>query len=125
MSSRKRASWWLTPVAVLVGLAMAVPVTAKPRSSRHGKPYRVEKLDKELKSRSGQLFGTSRVIITIKPGQESNAVKEIGRLGGRTGRRLQLVNGMSVELPNRVIKMLSERSEVVSIHYDRPIASRI
>jgi serine protease AprX len=121
MSSRKRASWWLIPVAVLVGLATAVPVTAKPRSSRHGKPYRVEKMDKELKSRSGQLFGTSRVIITIKPGQESNAAKEINRLGGRTRRKLQLVNGMSVELPNRVIKMLSERSEVVSIHYDRPI----
>ena len=29
---------------------------------------------------------------------------------------------MAVELPNRVIKQVSERSEVLSVHFDRPIA---
>ena len=47
------------------------------------------------------------------------------KLGGRTWRRLQLVNGLSVELPNRVIKALSERSEVLSVHYDRPTAAHM
>jgi serine protease AprX len=125
MSSRKRASWWLTPVAVLVGLMIAIPVDAKPQHHRRGKPVRVEKLDKELRTRSGRLVGTSRVIITFKPGQENNAAQEIKRLGGKTRRRLQLVSGMSVELPNRVIKALSERSEVVSIHFDRPISAHM
>jgi serine protease AprX len=111
------------PVAVLVGLMIASPVDAKPQ--RRGKPQRVEKLDRELKSRSTKLTGSSRVIITLKPGHEQNASQEVKRLGGRLGRRLQLLNGMTVELPNRVIKALSERSEVLSIHYDRPIEAHM
>ncbi len=75
-----------------------------------------------MKSRSTRLFGTSKVILTINPGQEANAEKEIKKLGGRVGRRLKLVDGMAVELPNRVIKQISERSEVLSVHFDRPIA---
>ena len=62
------------------------------------------------------------MILTVKPGQEANAEKEIRKLGGRLGRRLKLVDGMAVELPNRVIKVISERSEVLSVHHDRPIA---
>ena len=53
-------------------------------------------------SRSKRLLGTSKVILTINPGQEANAEKEIKKLGGRVGRRLKLVDGMAVELPNRV-----------------------
>jgi serine protease AprX len=125
MSPRMRASWWLMPVAVLVGLMIASPVDAKPQRHKRGKPQRVEKLDKELRSRSAKLTGTSRVIVTLKPGQENNASQEVRRLGGRMGRRLQLLNGMTVELPNRTIKALSERSEVLSIHYDRPISAHM
>jgi serine protease AprX len=65
------------------------------------------------------------VILTIKPGQEANAEKEIKKLGGRLGRRLKLVDGMAVELPNRVIKQISERSEVLSVHHDRPTAGHL
>ena len=36
-----------------------------------------------------------------------------------------MINGLVVELPNRVIKQLSERSEVISIHYDRPTESHM
>ena len=32
---------------------------------------------------------------------------------------------MAVELPNRVIKHISERSEVLSVHFDRPIAGHM
>ena len=123
MRVRKRVSSWLTAAFVLISL-LAGSVAADAalgrgqRRSRHHQ--RFEKLDGELKSRSGRLTGTSRVILTIKPGQENNAYQEIRRLGGRLGRRLKLIDGMVVELPNRVIKQLSERSEVISIHYDRP-----
>ena len=78
-----------------------------------------------MQLRSSRLLGTSKVILTINPGQEANAEKEIRRLGGRVGRRLRLVNGMAVELPNRVIKQISERSEVLSVHFDRPIAGHM
>jgi serine protease AprX len=119
---------WLTPVLVLVGLiAFSAPVAAKPGSSKHrrGNQHRVEKLDRELKDRSKKLFGTSRVIITLKPGQDTNASQEVRKLGGRLGRKLKLIDGMVVELPNRVIKALSERSEVLSIHYDRPLNAHL
>ncbi len=138
MRSRKRQLTWQTGALVLAALvAFAVPVAAKPGSqskkwtskasaSKHsGREQRFDKpdkLDKDSRSRSGRLLGTSKVIITIKPGQEANAEKEVRKLGGRLGRRLKLVNGMAVELPNRVIKQIAERSEVLSVHFDRPIA---
>ena len=71
-------------------------------TARSGKQQRGnQKLDKEMKSRSSRSLGTSKVILTINPGQEADAEKEIKKLGGRVGRRLKLVNGMAVELPNR------------------------
>jgi serine protease AprX len=112
-------------LALVAAVALAAPVDAKP-ARKHGRGYqRYEKLDRELKNRSGRLLGTSRVIITVKPGHEDNAAKEVKKLGGRLGRNLRLINGMTVELPNRVIKALSERSEVLTIHYDRPIAMHL
>jgi serine protease AprX len=108
-------------------IAFSAPVAAKPGSSKHrrGNQQRVEKLDREMKDRSKKLFGTSRVIITLKPGQDANASQQVKQLGGRLGRKLKLIDGMVVELPNRVIKQLSERSEILSIHYDRPLAGHL
>jgi serine protease AprX len=123
MRSRKKVTSWLAASLALIGLlAGSVAAEAGPRRNRHkGNQYqRFQKLDRELTARSGRTSGTSKVILTFKPGQEENAQKEIRKLGGRLGRRLSLINGMVVELPNRVIKQLSERSEVISIHHDRP-----
>ena len=139
MRSRQRQPSWPTAALVLACLfAFAAPVAANagplgklltskanPNKQRSGKQQRFEKLDKEMKSRSTRLLGTSKVILTINPGQEANAEKEIKKLGGRVGRRLKLVDGMAVELPNRVIKKISERSEVLSVHFDRPIAGHM
>ena len=129
MSVRQRVSRWLTPAAVLVGLlalALVGDASAGPRGHRNRRqPQRVERIDKELKARSGRLGGTSHVIIQIKPGQDGNASQEVRKLGGRVGRKLKLIDGMVVELPNRVIKALSERSEVISIHYDRPTGQHL
>jgi serine protease AprX len=76
-----------------------------------------DKIDKILKSRAGQ-GGTSRVIVTLKPGADLSA--DVRKLGGRLGRKLGLINGQVVELPNAVIRKLAELSFVESIHYDRP-----
>ena len=135
MRSRQRQLTWQTGALVLAALvAFAAPVAAKPgppgkkwtskaSASKHtGRQERFQKLDQESRSRSGRLLGTSRVILTIRPGHEANAEKEVRKLGGQVGRRLRLVNGLAVELPNRVIRRIAERSEVVSVHFDRPIA---
>ena len=134
MRSRFRQLTWQTAALVLAGLvAFAAPAAAKPgpgnklwsskrQQAASGRSQRFDKLDRDMMSRSKRLLGTSKVILTINPGQEANAEQEIKKLGGRIGRRLSLVNGMAVELPNRVIKQISERSEVLSVHFDRPIA---
>jgi len=122
MRARKRKSSWLTPALVLAGLmAMASPVAA---SSGPGSGNGRQKLDKPLQARSGQL-GSSRVVLTVRPGQEDNATQEVRKLGGRVGRRLRLISGMSIVLPNSAIKQLAERSEILSLHLDRPTASNL
>jgi serine protease AprX len=62
--------------------------------------------------------GWSRVIVTLKPGAEASGV--ISKLGGRFGRKLQLINGMAAELPNGVIKRLAAHPAVARLDFDRP-----
>jgi serine protease AprX len=79
-----------------------------------------KKLDKVLTGRAGKL-GTSRVIIRLKPGADASS--EVKKLGGRMKRRLASIDGQVIELPNFVLAKLAERSEILSIHYDRPTGS--
>jgi serine protease AprX len=65
--------------------------------------------------------GTSRAIIVLKPGGDASS--EVARLGGRLGRRLSLINGLSVELPNRVLRRLADHPAVARIIWDRPLDS--
>jgi serine protease AprX len=119
----RRLKSWLTAGFLLISfLAGSVAAEAESRrGNRKGRnQQRHEKLDREIKARSTRQSGTSRVILTVRPGQEQNAQQEIRKLGGRYGRRLKLIDGMVAELPNRIIKQLSERSEVISVHFDRP-----
>jgi serine protease AprX len=125
MRLRIRQSW-LTAAVVLLGLTvLAAPVSAKPGRHGKGKQVRVEKLDRDLKSRSSRLVGTSPVILTVAPGHAANAAQQVKKLGGRVGRQLLLIDGLVVELPNRALRALSERSEVISLHYDRPVAQHM
>jgi serine protease AprX len=103
--------------ALMVGLGSPA-LAAKGNDRDH------RKLDRVLTSRAGKL-GTSRVIITLKPGHDDNASKEVRKLGGRVRRRLAAINGQAIELPNFVIRKLAERSEVLSIHYDRPTSGEM
>jgi serine protease AprX len=126
----RRVNSWVTAAIVLAGLVvLAAPVAAESGSRRQGSNRghnnKISKLDGESRSRASKLFGTSRVIITLKPGEDERAAQEVRRLGGRLGRKLRLIDGIAAELPNRVIKALSERSEVLSIHYDRPAVTHM
>jgi serine protease AprX len=97
-------------LALVVGLGG--PALAKP-----GPSEKRDKLDKLLQDRAGK-GGTSRVIVTLKSGADVSS--DVQRLGGKFGRKLGLINGQVVELPNAVLRKLADLSAVESIHYDRP-----
>jgi serine protease AprX len=107
-----------TRVALVAALIVGVGAPAFAKGHQRDR----RKIDRILTARAGKL-GTSRVIITLKPGADASG--EVRKLGGRLGRRLAGINGQVVELPNFVIQKLAERSEVLSIHYDRPTGGEL
>jgi serine protease AprX len=101
--------------ALLCLLGAAAPAAAKP-----GDHY---KLDRKLNDRAEKGgSNTSRVIITLKPGWDgSTDFKQYGKLG----RKLGLINGQVVELPNWLLKRVADLPMVDSIHWDRPTAGHL
>jgi serine protease AprX len=82
------------------------------------KPTDHPKLDKKLNERADRGgVGTSRVIVTLKPGLDVNDL--VTKLGGKRGRKLNLISGQVVELPNFVLRKLANDPAVASIHWDR------
>ena len=75
-----------------------------------------EKLDDALKAKAKR-SGWSRAIVTWN-GQEDSA--QLSGLGGRLGRRLELINGQVIELPNGQLKKLAALDIVARIDEDRP-----
>ena len=90
---------------------------AGPAFAANGNDPNRQKLDRALSQRAGKP-GTSRVILRLRPGADASS--EVRKLGGKAGRRLGLIDGQAVEIPNAVLYKLAERSEIVSIHDDRP-----
>lgn len=98
--------------AVAVGLAS--PALAQSGASTYNNN---RKIDRELTRRTGW-GGTSRIIITLKPGWDAS--NDVRRLGGRVRRHLGIINGTAIELPNFLIKKLAEHPAIERIYYDRP-----
>jgi serine protease AprX len=107
--------WARLALALALFVGLAVPGYAKDRDDNRG--YH-QKLDKVLNKRSLQGGGTSRVIIRFKAGW--GEPDEIRKHGAKLGRKLRLINGRVVELPNSVIRRIADHPAVQSIHYDRP-----
>ena len=101
-------------LALLVGFA--APGYAKDKPGDH------KKLDTILNSRAGR-GGTSRVIITFKPGW--GEPDEVRKHGSRLGRKLRLINGRVAEVQNSVLKRLADHPAVASIHFDRPTSGAL
>jgi subtilisin family serine protease len=79
-------------------------------------------LDSELSDRSKDRNGSvnrTRVIVTLKPGTE---LKPEFMIFSR-GSSLDLINGRVLELPNGLLKKLSDQPGVLTVHFDRPIKS--
>ncbi len=126
-----------------MGLAAALvfvlgsPPTAFAQSGRAGQNGQSghsddPKLDRKLNERERTVKGgTSRVIILLKPGwggsqtsgnsDDRDPSNEVRKRGGTLGRRLGLINGMVVELPNKVLRNLAHHPAVDRIVWDRPL----
>ncbi|MGH9310091.1 MAG: S8 family peptidase [Vicinamibacterales bacterium] len=107
-----------TRVALVAALVVGLGAPAMAKGNQRDR----KKIDRVLTARAGKP-GTSRVIIRLKPGADASG--EVKKLGGRLGRRLTGINGQAIELPNVAIRKLAERSEVLSIHYDRPTGGEL
>ena len=92
--------------AVISAGVFPAPLSAQPAN-----------IDSALQSRANH-GGWSRVIVTLKPGGEAGAA--ISKLGGRFGRKLNLINAMVIELPNGQIKKLAAHPAVARLDLDRP-----
>jgi serine protease AprX len=103
--------------AALVCLLGATPVLAAGVGNAL-RPGDHPKLDRKLNDRSLKGSGTSRVIVILKTGFDDSA--DVKKLGGKTGRWLDSINGHVAELPNNVIRRLADNPAVASIHWDRP-----
>jgi serine protease AprX len=96
-------------------LGAAAPAAAKP-----GDHYKLDRKLNDRASRGGS--GLSRVIIQVKPGWDgSNDFKRFGKLGKKLG----LINGQVVELPNGLLKHVADLPFVESIHWDRPTGGQM
>jgi serine protease AprX len=75
------------------------------------------KLDDELTRKAqGNISGTTRVIVTLQPGAELPA--ELKRF--THSRKLGIINGHVVDVPNRLLSVLAANPSIFRIHYDRP-----
>src|SRR4051794_14378528 len=128
---RRKAVWGPKRYLIATVLILAATAPQALAASHHAQPGhhaqlavphkpRVDKLDKELTARAARNPSqTTRVIVTLQPGAE--LPPEFARLAKRHG-KLRIINGDVVDLPNGVIKALSNHPSVFNVRYDRPIA---
>src|SRR5262245_53181973 len=76
------------------------------------------KMDDEVTRRSnGLINGKTRVIVTLVPGAELPPQFKKFSLN----RKLDLINGEVLELPNGVLKQVASHPSIFRVHYDRPL----
>jgi subtilisin family serine protease len=92
------------------------PVTPGNGPSRRVRNYKVD--DELTARRNRNPLGRSRVIVTLVPGAQLPS--EFRRFA-RGDRRLDIINGLELDLPNSVIRQLESRPEIFRVHYDRPV----
>jgi serine protease AprX len=99
----------------------------------HVKNYRLDDaLETLSRDRNGSV-NTSRVIVELKPGHElpkefKNYARRFAVGGTNSGgfdNNLDLINGLVLELPNNLLKKLSDKGEVLRVHADRPIKGHV
>jgi len=80
------------------------------------------RMDDEVERRSKESplgLGKTQVIVTLEPG--ADLPKEFQQFS--KNRKLDLIGGEVLEVPNRLLKRLSDAPHVLEVHYDRPTRS--
>ncbi|PYR89740.1 MAG: hypothetical protein DMF84_23735 [Acidobacteria bacterium] len=103
----------------LAGTALTLVCLLGATASAAATPGDHPKLDRKLNDRAAKGgSSTSRVIVMLKPGFDASA--DYKKVGGKLGRRLNLINGQVVELANNQLRKLADSPAVERIHWDRP-----
>ena len=122
MATRWRGLSWIGQVvgiACLIGLAAPDGVAAAGPKGPKQEQKQQRKLERELERQADAQVGRTRVIVVLKPGVDpSQHVKE---LGGKIVRQLKLIDAIVVDLPAGKIRKLAEQTDLVSLHFDRPV----
>jgi serine protease AprX len=93
--------------------------SAAAAAARRPHVARVEKLDKALSQRAKRdPSGRTRAIVTLQPGAALPSNGPFRKL-----RKLGIINGYVVELPNRLLNELAAHPAIFRIIEDRPVAS--
>jgi serine protease AprX len=121
---RKPTATALSALVCLFGLTATVdaspgkPAKAKIVREFDRKPTDHPKLDRKLNDRADRgAAAKSRVILELNPGYDLGDVVE--KLGGRRGRKLNIIGGELIELPNNMLRKLAEHKAVKAMHHDR------
>ena len=108
--------------AVLLGLFALFVVSATSVDAAKGKGPRHAKLDSRLNELADQ-GGDSSVIIEFN--DETDAVNLVKSHGGKSGRRLAILNARVATVSNRKLKLLANDPRVKRIHLDRPATGMV
>ena len=131
LSARRKAVWTLLRLvasSALVILGLSSNAIAEGRHNREARKARPSapnsnaqhyRLDKELSFRAvhHQALRKTHAIVTLKPGAQLPPGLE-----RFTTRKLDIINGYVVDLPNGLLKLFAMHPAVARIHYDRPAA---
>jgi serine protease AprX len=92
---------------------------ARVRPNAANSQVRSYKLDREATVQSARTSGTTHAIIELQPGAQLPAeYRQYAQADGR----LDIINSLVVDIPNRLLKQVANNPVVARIHYDRPIA---
>ena len=127
---RKKAVWGRSFVIGLMAVLFAVsavPVEAQRNESKDStkapkasRPH--QKLDKALNVVADG-NGFSDVIVEYF--DDSNGVDSFRNNGGKSGRRLRILNARAGRIPNAMLRRLADDPKVKRVHHDRDVAGEI
>src|SRR5262249_61799696 len=116
------AAMLLLAIAPTSALAKGEHSVAANRSQPGRPNSQVEeyKLDHELRQRANAGTGrhTTRVIVELVPGAALPESFSEFKHGGKLG----IINGQVIDVPDRLLRELSQHPSVFRVHYDRPAA---